>query len=86
MLLPCASGSCYPCGSYVLQLRFLKHFAILSAHYIHRALFSNCTIIEQYKQAMRNGMTVGSNSVACVLTEMKVCVCVCVTERRILYI
>jgi len=68
MRLPCASGSCYTCGSYVLQLQFLKHFAILYAHYIHRALFSNCTIIEEYKQAMRNGMTVGSNSVVSVLT------------------
>lgn len=53
--------------------------AILSEHYIRRALFSNCTIIEEYKQAMRNGMTVGSNRVVSVLTEMNVCDCECVS-------
>jgi hypothetical protein len=52
MRLPCVSGSCYPRGSYVLQLQFFKHSGILSAHHIHRALFSNCTIIEEYKLAI----------------------------------
>jgi len=76
MRFACASGSCYPCGSYVLQLQFLKHFAVLSAHCIHRALFSNCTINGEYKYAMRNGITVRCINVVSGLNEM-VCVCVC---------
>jgi hypothetical protein len=79
---------------HVLQSQCFERFVILSAHYIHRVLFSNCTVNEEYNYAMRNGITVRCINVVSVLTEMKMCVCVCVcvcvcarvTERRILYI